>query len=359
MFVDSFCCVIYYFFLLVKNLCRTGASGGRMQFGIIQSDVRNTSSFWKVRLWQKVQAGKRVEMCVAVMPSLRRALSAQYRSNRSGFSFFHFALQRYFVFVRCNDCTEENNTAATADWEEEGWRQAGELSALSVQRSVIETAVLENRHIASWAVKLWCLTTNSCNREFWLLWWWAVFQGTSVSEGDLMPEEFYIVRNKGLQSLELYEEWVCLLLSSQSAFFLSVECYCPPPCCVCVLQCVHRPAAGWRAEATCLPITVRPIFHTCCFLHWNLWLTCICFVNHRKHWHRPDFCRNRPGRKWYECGQETMWLYVFCVFRKPSGRQEVVQLMRTMDDMLLKAGVDERTEELKDISQVRRQQLSV
>lgn len=45
--------------------------------------------------------------------------------------------------------------------------------------------------------------------------------------------------------------------------FLSVECSCPPPCCVCVLQCVHRPAAGWRAEATCLPITVRPIFHTC------------------------------------------------------------------------------------------------
>lgn len=32
-----------------------------------------------------------------------------------------------------------------------------------------------------------------------------VFQGTSVSEG-LMPEEFYIVRNKGLRSLELYEE---------------------------------------------------------------------------------------------------------------------------------------------------------
>lgn len=43
------------------------------------------------------------------------------------------------------------------------------------------------------------------------------------------------------------------------------------------------------------------------------------------------------------------------MLRKPSGRQEVVQLMRMMDDMLLKAGVDERAEEPKEISQVRRQ----
>lgn len=43
------------------------------------------------------------------------------------------------------------------------------------------------------------------------------------------------------------------------------------------------------------------------------------------------------------------------MLRKPSGRQEVVQLTRMMDDMLLKAGVDEPTEELTEISQVRRQ----
>lgn len=48
-------------------------------------------------------------------------------------------------------------------------------------------------------------------------------------------------------------------------------------------------------------------------------------------------------------------MYVCCVLRKPSGRQEVVQLMRMMDDMLLKAGVEEHTEELTEISQVRRQ----
>lgn len=39
-------------------VCRNGASGGRMQFGITHSDVRNTSSFWKAPLWQRVQAGK-------------------------------------------------------------------------------------------------------------------------------------------------------------------------------------------------------------------------------------------------------------------------------------------------------------
>lgn len=46
---------------------------------------------------------------------------------------------------------------------------------------------------------------------------------------------------------------------------------------------------------------------------------------------------------------------MFCASRKPSGRQEAVQLMRMMDDMLLKAGVDEGSEELKEFSQVRRQ----
>lgn len=44
---------------------------------------------------------------------------------------------------------------------------------------------------------------------------------------------------------------------------------------------------------------------------------------------------------------------MFCVSRRPSGRLEVVQLMGMMDDMLLKAGVDQQREELTEISQVR------
>lgn len=69
----------------------------------------------------------------------------------------------------------------------------------------------------------------------------------------------------------------------------------------------------------------------------------------------PLLCRNRSVRRWNKCGQENVWMHVCCVLRKPSGRQEVVQLMRMMDDMLLKAGVEEHTEELTEISQVRRQ----
>lgn len=37
---------------------------------------------------------------------------------------------------------------------------------------------------------------------------------------------------------------------------------------------------------------------------------------------------------------------------KPSGRQEVLQLMRVMDDMLEKAGVDSQSEELNQLSQI-------
>lgn len=44
---------------------------------------------------------------------------------------------------------------------------------------------------------------------------------------------------------------------------------------------------------------------------------------------------------------------VFFMPRKPSGRLEVVQLMRMMDNMLLKAGVDQQSEELTELSQVR------
>lgn len=46
---------------------------------------------------------------------------------------------------------------------------------------------------------------------------------------------------------------------------------------------------------------------------------------------------------------------MFCVSRNPSGRLEVIQLMNIMDDMLEKAGVDQETEELTDISEVGRQ----
>ncbi|MEQ2176978.1 hypothetical protein GOODEAATRI_033774, partial [Goodea atripinnis] len=37
---------------------------------------------------------------------------------------------------------------------------------------------------------------------------------------------------------------------------------------------------------------------------------------------------------------------------RPSGRLEVIQLMRIMDDMLEKAGVDEQSEELTELCQV-------
>lgn len=46
-------------------------------------------------------------------------------------------------------------------------------------------------------------------------------------------------------------------------------------------------------------------------------------------------------------------VYALCVSRRPSGRLEAVQLMKTMDDMLMKAGVDKQREELTELSQVR------
>lgn len=46
---------------------------------------------------------------------------------------------------------------------------------------------------------------------------------------------------------------------------------------------------------------------------------------------------------------------MLCVSRRPSGRLEVVHLMRMMDDMLEKAGVDQQSQELTELSQVDRQ----
>lgn len=39
----------------------------------------------------------------------------------------------------------------------------------------------------------------------------SVFQDVTVSES-LVPEEYHIVKNKGLESLEFYEEWVCPIM---------------------------------------------------------------------------------------------------------------------------------------------------
>jgi len=38
----------------------------------------------------------------------------------------------------------------------------------------------------------------------------SVFQNVNVSDR-LIPEEYHMVKNKGLRSLEFFEEWVCFL----------------------------------------------------------------------------------------------------------------------------------------------------
>lgn len=43
---------------------------------------------------------------------------------------------------------------------------------------------------------------------------------------------------------------------------------------------------------------------------------------------------------------------VYTTSRKPSGRLEVVQLMKVMDKMLEKAGVNQEFQELTELSQV-------
>lgn len=62
-------------------------------------------------------------------------------------------------------------------------------------------------------VSIFILSFSSLLRHY------SVFQDLSGSES-VIPEEYHIVQNKGLQSLELYEEWVCptMRLYWQSAF---------------------------------------------------------------------------------------------------------------------------------------------
>lgn len=48
----------------------------------------------------------------------------------------------------------------------------------------------------------------------------------------------------------------------------------------------------------------------------------------------------------------TRLFFLFYLFRKPSGRSEVLQLMKVMDNMLMDAGVDEKDIKLEGPSQV-------
>lgn len=52
----------------------------------------------------------------------------------------------------------------------------------------------------------------------------------------------------------------------------------------------------------------------------------------------------------------TVYPVAPCLFRRPSGRLEVVQLIKMMDSMVLKAGLDQQSEELTELSQVRQTQ---
>lgn len=54
----------------------------------------------------------------------------------------------------------------------------------------------------------------------------------------------------------------------------------------------------------------------------------------------------RPWQRCLTCGSR--------LFRRPSGRLEAVQLMKVMDNMAVRAGVDQQSEELTELSQVRR-----
>eukprot|EP00064_Thunnus_orientalis_P012716 superscaffoldBa00001985_g12751 len=67
---------------------------------------------------------------------------------------------------------------------------------------------------------------------------------------------------------------------------------------------------------------------------------------------RPDAVWHHPlGRKKYKYFLEQP-TSLTGAGRKPSGRLEVVQLMRMMDDMLEKAGVDQQSQELTELSQM-------
>uniref|UniRef100_H2LXR2 Axonemal dynein light chain domain containing 1 n=1 Tax=Oryzias latipes TaxID=8090 RepID=H2LXR2_ORYLA len=64
---------------------------------------------------------------------------------------------------------------------------------------------------------------------------------------------------------------------------------------------------------------------------------------------RKEGCLKKKLECWWGLNRNAC---AYSVFRKPSSRKEAVELMKNMDDMLEKAGVDRQNEELSQLSQV-------
>lgn len=100
--------------------------------------------------------------------------------------------QGYFVSVWCYGNQEDDDPPTTPDWQKWRWTHTGKLS--------------QPINIYVKKFEVWY-----CNQRP------SAFQNLSVSES-LIPEEYHIVKNKGLRTLEFYEEWVCSLRCSIRLF---------------------------------------------------------------------------------------------------------------------------------------------
>lgn len=141
------------------------------------------------------------------------------------------------------------------------------FSSLNIYFGMFYIHVKEHNYLREkfkWIFHIWHNCHSFINVHKYTVWGdnhgHSVFQSLSVSES-LIPEEYHIVKNKGLQSLEFYEEWVSstlfMLPVHPHVIVVKLEFSFPVNSHVAPLpQCVHSAAAGWWAEATGLPFTV-------------------------------------------------------------------------------------------------------
>ncbi|TNN32208.1 Axonemal dynein light chain domain-containing protein 1 [Liparis tanakae] len=136
-------------------------------------------------------------------------------------------------------------------------------------------------------------------------------QNVNVSER-LIPEEYHVVKNKGLRSLQFFEDAFTVQLQDDEQKLRVFPSLNDQP----TLDTRLAPlAASSLLKGVTIGETSTPKL--------------------------PAQGRSHPGA-----------VCVLRVSRRPSGRLEVIQLMRRMDDMLEKAGVDRQMEELTELSQV-------
>lgn len=190
-----------------------------MQSGIIRLDAKNTNISWSSQHPWLEPAG---QLDGHKDFKLFYFAFGRWAQDHLLLSFWMVPIQRYFFPVWCCGNQKEDDTPAPTYWKEWHWWHRGELPHLMLKIACASECTCPHFPFLtacsitdSWSCGITGFTWIFAAIHVSMRTAWGdnhgcfVFQNLCVSDS-FIPEEYHIVKNKGIRSLEFYEEWASL-----------------------------------------------------------------------------------------------------------------------------------------------------